>query len=60
VCDLEPLIVAQQPRYWLFGHTHEQAREQIGGCTLVANPFGYLRMEPQINSAFDWRLILQI
>jgi predicted phosphodiesterase len=60
VCDLEPLIVARQPRYWLFGHTHERVREVVGACTLVANPFGYARVEPESNAAFDERLILDV
>lgn len=60
VCDMEALITERQPRYWLFGHTHEQVRERIGNCELIANPFGYLGVEPEANRRFGERLVFEI
>lgn len=60
VCDVEPLIAERQPKLWLHGHTHEQTRERVGDCQIVANPFGYLRVENGSNMKFDERLILEV
>lgn len=39
--DLDEFILAYQPAYWFFGHTHTPYRGKIGETTLVCNPVGY-------------------
>lgn len=39
--DLDEFILAYQPAYWFFGHTHTPYRGKIGETTLVCKPVGY-------------------
>ena len=41
VSEMTPLIEDRRPRLWVYGHTHQAHRCQIGGTDVVANPFGY-------------------
>lgn len=39
--DLDEFILAYQPAYWFFGHTHTPYRGKVGETQLVCNPIGY-------------------
>jgi len=41
LCDMEQLILARQPLWWIHGHTHEPCDYQLGQTRVVANPRGY-------------------
>lgn len=41
VCDVEGLILAQEPALWIHGHTHGSLDYQIGSTRIVCNPHGY-------------------
>lgn len=58
VCDLEPLIREREPALWIHGHTHESVDIVIGKTRVVANPFGYARVEE--NPAFEPRMIVTV
>jgi predicted phosphodiesterase len=54
--DMEALLRARQPRYWLHGHTHDSVRVRVGLTEVVCNPFGYAPAD--LNRVFDERLVL--
>jgi predicted phosphodiesterase len=41
LCDMEQLILARQPLWWIHGHTHEPCTYELGRTRVVANPRGY-------------------
>ena len=41
LCDMERLILARQPLWWIHGHTHHPFDYQLGQTRVVANPRGY-------------------
>jgi Icc-related predicted phosphoesterase len=43
VSDLDDLILKNQPRYWIHGHTHQSFDYRIGGTRVLCNPRGYGR-----------------
>lgn len=40
-CDVIPLIEKYQPDLWIYGHTHECDRQEIGKTMLISNQLGY-------------------
>jgi len=57
-CDMEHVIQQEQPKLWVYGHTHDSHDFHIGDTRLVCNPFGYLRR--QENSGFEWKKVIQV
>ena len=43
VSDLDDLILARQPRYWIHGHTHAAFDYRIGATRVLCNARGYGR-----------------
>jgi len=41
LCDMERLILARQPLWWIHGHTHHPFDYQLGQTRVIANPRGY-------------------
>lgn len=58
LCDVEPLIRAKQPRYWIHGHTHFSADYRIDKTRVLCNPFGYAGREP--NPTFREDLLIDL
>lgn len=63
--NLEPLIRAHAPDFWIHGHIHERRDYAIGSTRILANPRGYVRAADgrhrpaEIeNAAFDPGLIV--
>lgn len=56
VCPLPDALVSR-PRLWIFGHTHDSIWTSLGGCRLVANPYGYKGVEE--NPSYG-RLVLDL
>jgi Icc-related predicted phosphoesterase len=58
VHDLEPLILARQPKLWVHGHTHSAVDVTVGLTRIVANPLGYVGQEAQ--DGFVERLVVEV
>jgi hypothetical protein len=43
VSDVEDLILAHQPRYWIHGHVHQSFNYRLGRTQVLCNPRGYGR-----------------
>jgi len=43
VSDLDNLILARQPSYWIHGHTHQSFDYRLGRTRVLCNPQGYGR-----------------
>jgi Icc-related predicted phosphoesterase len=56
VCEMDELIKKNNPKYWIFGHTHEKTELDLFGCKMIANPHGY----PDEFTAFDFQKIISI
>jgi Icc-related predicted phosphoesterase len=56
--NLDNLILDLQPKYWLFGHTHDSINITIGKTRLISNPYGYHNYE--VNKEFQKDLILEL
>jgi Icc-related predicted phosphoesterase len=50
VCDVEVLMLEQEPATWIHGHTHDSLDLLVGRTRVLCNPFGYARHEE--NPAF--------
>jgi len=57
VCNMEKLIQKQNPRMWIFGHTHECKIFSLGGTSLVCNPRGYMH---EAHENFDPKMVFEI
>jgi len=58
LCDVEPLIRARRPAYWLHGHTHDSVDTVVGATHVLANPFGYARYE--LNARFRDQAVIDV
>ena len=58
LCDVEPLIRERRPQLWIHGHTHDSVDATLGETRVVANPFGYARIE--LNHAFIDHAVIEL
>ena len=56
--DLEWLIDATEPKYWIHGHMHASFDYFRAGCNILCNPRGYAGYEE--NLYFDWNKSVEI
>jgi Icc-related predicted phosphoesterase len=46
VCpEAEVILLEQEPRLWIHGHTHESLDYRLGGTRVICNPLGYIGVE---------------
>mgnify|MGYP000032402599 FL=1 len=66
--DLEPLILAHQPKAWIHGHVHHSRDYRVGRTRVVCNPKGYSvsrrngrgeGVSPE-NPRFDPQLVIEV
>lgn len=48
--EMEKFIIAHQPEYWIYGHTHVNTKAfQIGATHLLTNQLGYVRNQEHMS-----------
>lgn len=57
LCQM-PAEVLRRPKLWLYGHTHDTMKFQLGDCRFFCNPFGYYGREE--NWTFERSLVLEV
>jgi Icc-related predicted phosphoesterase len=57
VSDVEDLILAHQPRYWIHGHVHQSFNYRLGRTQVLCNPRGYGR---ENQKSFRGNLVITI
>lgn len=55
---MEDMVERASAKFWVYGHTHDNQRETIGGTELLSNQAGY--MDERIQKSYDPYLILEI
>lgn len=58
LCDVEPMIQAKHPRYWIHGHTHDSVDITVHATRIVCNPFGYVGHE--LNRDFRDKAVIEL
>lgn len=58
VCDMEDLIVKNQPKLWIHGHTHQAFDYKIGESRIYCNPRGYPAEKANLN--FKDRILVEL
>lgn len=43
VCDCEHIICKNEPKLWIFGHTHSKIHKKILKTEMICNPRGYIK-----------------
>lgn len=55
--NLELLISAYQPQYWIHGHIHTPCQYPIGKTEVICNPHGYI---DQPDNGFNRKMIIEL
>lgn len=66
--DLEDLIVAGEPEFWIHGHVHSRHDYEIGNTRVICNPRGYVGWQRRFGTGvmdlehkgYDERLVLEV
>jgi len=59
VRDMEEVIIRNQPKIWIHGHTHIPTDYNIGNTRIICNPLGYANTDDQ-NAHFNDNLVLEV
>jgi hypothetical protein len=58
VCEMNDVIIATKPKYWIYAHGHNPMKKIINNTLMINNAFGYPSESDKRN--FNLNLILEV